>query len=270
MAATPYPALTELPGTSFPVYVSDGTEERARQIAERCRSARHFLGVTFDFELQLRVLVLNPEHWREYATFPVYGMPHYTDAQTLAVAGEDNDFWQSMAPPVDALLPQAAEVMRAAYGQTDGSIDLSLFFDLLAVHEMGHLCHLQASLQFPRRWLMELFCNICLHAYVVAREPQKVLALEAFPSVIAGGEVSQLRYRSLADFERLYTDVGPHNYGWYQCRFHVAAKDIYNAGGVEALKRLWKVFLISNEELAVQLRDDVHPAVARVLTEWAG
>jgi hypothetical protein len=96
------------------------------------------------------------------------------------------------------------------------------------------------------------------------------LALEAFPSVIAGGEVSQLRYRSLADFERLYTDVGPQNYGWYQCRFHVAAKDIYNAGGVEALKRLWKVFLISNEELAVQLRDDVHPAVARVLTEWAG
>jgi hypothetical protein len=44
-----YPALAELPGTSFPVYVSDGTEERARQIAERCRSARHFLGVTFGF-----------------------------------------------------------------------------------------------------------------------------------------------------------------------------------------------------------------------------
>jgi len=130
-------------------------------------------------------------------------------------------------------------------------------------------------LQFPRRWLMELFCNICLHAYVVAREPEKVLALEAFPSVIAGGDVSQLRYRSLADFERLYTDVGPQNYGWYQCRFHVAAKDIYNAGGVEALQRLWRVFLQSNatgsdEELAVQLRDDVHPAVARVLTEWAG
>ncbi len=274
MAATPYPALVELPGASFPVYVSHGTEQRAGQIAERCRSARHFLGVTFDFEPQLRVLVLNPEDWREYATFPVYGMPHYTDAQTLAVAGEDNDFWQSMAPPVDALPPQAAEVMRAAYGQSDGSVDLSLFFDLLAVHEMGHLCHLQASLQFPRRWLMELFCNICLHAYVVAREPEKVLALEAFPSVIAGGEVSQLRYRSLADFERLYTDVGPQNYGWYQCRFHVAAKDIYSAGGVEALERLWRVFLQSSatgsdEELAVQLRDDVHPAVARVLTEWA-
>jgi hypothetical protein len=40
--------------------------------------------------------------------------------------------------------------------------------DLLAVHEVGHLFVDQAANQFdfhlPRRWLVELFCNLGLHA----------------------------------------------------------------------------------------------------------
>jgi hypothetical protein len=201
-------------------------------------------------------------------------MPHYTDERTLAVAGQDNRFWQSMTPPAEALPPQAAQAMQAAYGQPDGSINLSPFFDLLAVHELGHLFQLQAQCQFPRLWLTELFCNICLHAYVVAVEAERLPALETFPQMVANLGVAELRYRNLDDFERLYTDVGAQNYGWYQCRFHVAAKHIYEAGGVEALQRLWKAFLQadekpSDEQLAARLREDVHPEVERVLTAWS-
>ena len=97
--------------------------------------------------------------------------------------------------------------------------------------------------------------------------------METFPRMVASLGVDQLRYQSLADFERLYIDVGPQNYGWYQCRFHVAAKNIYEAGGVEPLQRLWKAFLqsdekLSDEELATRLREDVHPKVEHVLTTW--
>lgn len=268
-----YPSLIEVPSFPFQVYASAGTEPRAQLIAARCRKAHDFLSSTFEFNPQVSVLVLTPRDWSEYATSPVYGMPHYTDERTLAVAGQESDFWQSMAPPVEALPPEAAQAVEAAYGQPDGSVSLSPFFDLLAVHELGHLFQFQGRCQLPRLWLAELFCNLCLHAYTVAAEPEQLPALETFPRVVASLGVAELRYRSLDDFERLYIDVGPQNYGWYQCRLHVAAKHIYEAGGVEALRRLWGVFLradeeLSDEQLAARLGEDVHPTVERVLTAW--
>lgn len=274
MSLNQYPNLIEISDSQFPVYASAGTERQAQSIAVRCRNAREFLGSALEFEPQMNVLVLAPENWDEYANFPVYGMPHYTDERTLAVAGQDNGFWQSMTPPVEALPPEAARAMKAAYGQPDGSINLSPFFDLLTVHELGHLFQFQAKCQFPRLWLAELFCNVCLHAYTVAVEPEQLPALETFPQMVANLEVAELRYRSLEDFERLYIDVGAQNYGWYQCRFHVAAKRIYEAGGIEALQRLWKAFLqsdekLSDEQLAARLREDAHPEIERVLTAWS-
>ncbi len=274
MSLNQYPNLIELSDFQFPVYASAGTEQQAQSIAARCRNAHEFLGSALEFEPQMRVLVLAPEHWGEYANFPVYGMAHFTDERTLAVAGQDNGFWQSMTPPAEALPPEAAQAMKAAYGQPDGSINLSPFFDLIAVHELGHLFQLQGKCQLPRLWLLELFCNICLHAYTVAVEPEQLPALETFPQMVANLGVAELRYRSLEDFERLYTDVGAQNYGWYQCRLHVAAKRIYEAGGIEALQRLWKAFLqsdeeLSDEQLAARLREDAHPEIERVLTAWS-
>jgi hypothetical protein len=221
----------------------------------------------------IRALVLSPVDWPKYTTYPLYGMPHYLDAQTLVIAGQNNSFWQSLTPPLETLPPTAASAMRAAYGQADSSLDLSPFFDLLAVHEMGHLYHSQASRQFPRLWLMELFCNLSLHAYVVAEEPERLSQLEAFPRMICGMGHSHLQYHTLADFERLYVNVGPQNYGWYQCQLHNAAQRIYNAGGIEALQRLWDVPITfdgesTDEELASQLENEVHPEVAQVLISW--
>jgi len=46
-------------------------------------------------------------------------MPHYTDERTLAVAGQESGFWGSMSPPVEALPPEAAHAMKAAYGQPE-------------------------------------------------------------------------------------------------------------------------------------------------------
>jgi hypothetical protein len=268
-----YPNLTELTGFPFPVYVSDGTEQRAQSIASRCHNAHEFLRSALEFDPEICVLVLTPDDWSQHATYPVYGMPHYADERTLVVAGQESDFWQSMSPPAAALPPEAAQAVVAAYGQPNSSIDLSPFFDLLAVHELGHLFQFQGKCQFPRLWLAELFCNICLHAYTVAVEPEQLPALETFPRMVSSLGDAGVRYRSLADFEQLYIDVGPQNYGWYQCRFHVAAKHIYEGGGVEALQRLWRAFLqsdeqLSDEQLAVRLREGVHPEVEHVLTLW--
>lgn len=73
-----------------------------------------------------------------------------------------------------------------------------------------------------------------------------------------------------------YNELGqkhPKNYGWYQCRLHEAAKDIYEAGGQEVLQKLWKTLKETNEvltdaELAALLAKNVHQSVADLLLNW--
>jgi hypothetical protein len=269
-----YPSMHALYGFAFPVYASAGMEQRAHHIAGRCERAHRFLADTLRARADLTVLVLAPEDWRAYTTPPrIYGMPHYPDAWTLAVAGENNEFWRSQVPPLDVLPLPVADTIRFAYGQPDGSLDLSPFFDLLAVHELSHLFHEQSAWQPPRLWLMELFCNLCLHAYTAVQEPDQLTALETLPDMIVSLGHAHHRHHTLEDFERLYTGVGPDNYGWYQCRLHVAARLIYDAGGIAILQRLWSAFSLANgtlsdQELAAQLRADVSPEVERVWTTW--
>ncbi|MEC5156687.1 hypothetical protein [Chryseobacterium sp. MP_3.2] len=67
--------------------------------------------------------------------------------------------------------------------------------------------------------------------------------------------------------------MGPENYGWYQCNFQVAAKDIYNAGEKEVLVKLWIALKnhqeeMTNESFIKMLQKEVHPAVADFYLNW--
>jgi hypothetical protein len=274
-----YPNLVELAGFPIVVYLSPGTEQRAQEIASRCQRAYQFLGATLDFEAEICVLVLAPEHWQDYTGSPMYGVPQTIDRQTLVVAGQNSELWQMIVPPLEGLPPAAAQAIRAVYGQPDGSIDLASYMGLLAVHEMGHLYLDQTTgtfdFNFPRRWLVELFCHLCLHAYLAITEPQQLPSLETFPKTIVAGGVAHLSYLALDDFERLYAGMEPPNFVWYLSQLHLAAQRIYDAGGVETLQQLWKTLAQSNEklsdeQLALRLRTEVHPAVEHVLTKWPG
>jgi hypothetical protein len=160
---------------------------------------------------------------------------------------------------------------------SDGAVAIGAFMDLLAVHELGHLFIDQTAGAFdfhrPRRWLVELFCNLGLHAYVAAVEPAQMDHLTTFPQAIVALGYGRLPHRQLADFERLYADMAPPNFAWYQCQLHLAAHRIYDASGLEVMQALFRTIVqsqddISDAHLALQLRDAVHPAVAQVLTNW--
>jgi hypothetical protein len=164
--------------------------------------------------------------------------------------------------------------MRAVYGQPDGSIDIATYMNLLPVHEVGHLFVDQASGQFdfhlPRRWLVELFCNLSLHAYVVSEEPDRLPYLEMFPQAVVAQDRATFLHQAWHDFEVLYAGMEPPNFLWYLSRLHTAAKRTYDAGGVESLQRLYRTLLRSSgnstdEQLAADLRENVHPEVANVL-----
>ncbi len=117
---------------------------------------------------------------------------------------------------------------------------------------------------------MELFCNLCLHAYVAEAEPAQLPVLTIWPERMKALPIERVRHRSLDDFEKLYVGVGPENYGWYQLRLHVAARDIYDGAGVDGLKLLYRTFAtqrgeLTNRQLAEILEQQVSPEAASLV-----
>lgn len=65
----------------------------------------------------------------------------------------------------------------------------------------------------------------------------------------------------------------PNNYGWYQSRWHIAAKNIYNEGGVDVFEKLWITLKEQSENLddpsfMSLLSEQVHQSVANVPLRW--
>ncbi len=275
--AKPFP-LEEVTGYTQTFYYSQGQEDRAKGFAFFIENAGAYFQTEVGFTPNATLYILAPQHWKDFAAKPlqeVYGFPHNVDNGRLVMAAEDNDFWRSFLPPVDRLPPPMAAQVTKAYGKPDGSYSMMPFFDLLALHEMGHSYTAQAGLKMHRYWMGELFVNIMLHTYVAENQPELLPALEAFPNMVVGAGTAEYTYTSLQDFEKLYPTLGmgPKNYGWYQCKLHSAAKYIYNSGGKSVLKKLWKALEkhqeeMTDEEFISMLKKEVHPAVANVYVEW--
>ncbi|HEY6626363.1 MAG TPA: hypothetical protein VIZ21_05365, partial [Ignavibacteriaceae bacterium] len=158
----------------------------------------------------------------------------------------------------------------------NGGLLMQAFFDLLAIHEIGHAYHHQAGVNVQRMWMGELFCNILLHTYIAENEPEQLPALTVFPQMVIAGVKEEYKFTSLTDVEERYEEIGqkyPKNYSWYQCRWHSAAGDIYDASGVEAFVKFWNAFSdqrekLNDEELAVFLSEKVHQSIADVMLKW--
>ena len=273
-AKAQFSKLDSLSGYNLKVYYSKGQKERALQVAKLSDNAITYNQTLINFKPNVTLLILSPADWPVYTKFPVYGMPHYTNEQVLVVAAEDNSFWQSFIPPLDQLPPSLADQIRNVYVQ-NGKLSMQPFFDLLALHELGHAYHKQASLNVQRKWMGELFCNIFLHTYIAENKPELLPALTLFPNMVVQGGISNYSFTTLGQFESNYEEIAtkyPKNYGWYQCRLHAEARKIYDAGGKLVFQRLWSALKSSSnkddKQFVEQLRNDVHPAIADVMLKW--
>ena len=273
--AQPYDKLQSLSGAAVTTFYSEGFEPRARQTATRLEKVINYYQEMLGFKPVVTVLLLNKADWPLYTKFPVYGMPHYNDDATLVVAAEDNDFWRSFLNMKE--LPEDIRLQaEKVYGLPDKTVSMQAFFDLLAIHELGHAFQMQGKLQVQRKWMGELFCNILLHTYIAEKEPEQLAALTLFPRIVVNGGVKNYRYTSLKDLEERYDEIGqqhPQNYGWYQCRWHAAAAGIYDADGKAVMQRLWNTLKSKQEKLndadfAALLHTGVSSKTADVLRKW--
>lgn len=268
--------LTALESKSIRVYHSAGYEQRATSITHRLEKAISFHEQLVKFRPTVTLLVLSAADWSSYTNFPVYGMPHYNDAQTLIVAAEDNPFWKSFIPSMDQLPVELRTQIETTYRNSEGKLSMEGFFDLLALHELGHAFHQQGGLKMQRNWMGELFCNILLHTYIAENEPEQLPALTVFPNMVIAGGTKEYKYTALQDIEERYEEIGKQhakNYGWYQSRWHHSAANIYDAGGKELFAKLWRALQqhqtsLSNEELLVFLDNAGAKPVADMVRNW--
>lgn len=276
--AQPFDKLPALKGHAAQVYYSAGHEQLATIIAQRVVKALAYYEEMLKFRPTVTLLVLNASDWSTYTTMgAVYGMPHYDPAgKTLFVAAEDNPLWKSFLPPLDQLPQELREQVRAAYKNSDGNLSMQPFFDLLAIHELGHTFSGQAGLTMQRKWMGELFVNILLHTYIAENEPALLPALTTFPRMVVAAGSQEFKYTSLQDIEERYEEIGrqyPKNYGWYQCRWHSAAAAIYDAGGKQVSGKLWNALKstkekLTDEQLVVFLALSADKCVADVMISW--
>ena len=272
-----FPGLTPLEGHLTQVYFSTGSDEKAVRIANQMDHVINFYDDKLMFRPEVILLVLSPDDWGRFTNFPVYGMPHYSNNKTLIVASQNNDFWDSFIPPQESLSADIAELVSRAYSGDDGKLTMEPFFDLLAIHELGHAYHIQDNLLMQRKWMGEVFVNLFLHTYIAEQEPQLLPQLTVFPRmVLASTPKSSLKYTTLKDLEDRYNEIGqqyPMNYGWYQCRWHNSAANIYDSGGIQVVKDLWDVLKsnrepLDDEKFALLLSREVHQKLADVLLKW--
>jgi hypothetical protein len=272
-----YETLSHLNGHRAAIYFSAGAGAKAERMGKQIDGVMAFYTKHLGFNPVVTLLVLSAKDWSTYTNFPFYGMPHYTSNKTLVVASEENDHWRSMVPDLDKMSEDLAQSFKAVYLDKNGVLTMEPFFDLLAIHELGHAYTNQGGLRMQRRWLGELFPNIMLHTYIAEKEPALLPALTVFPKmVVATTDRSVLKYTTLGELETNYNEIGPkypQNYGWYQCRWHVSAGEIYDAGKIQVLINLWEALkaqreVLDDAELASMLKIKGAKSVSEVQLNW--
>lgn len=275
-AQSQYEKLEELKDHSVNIFYSEGHDKRANAIARRVDRAMDYYQQILEFKPEVVLLVLTEQDWPKYTSFPVFGMPHYNDDKLLVVAATDNAFWKSFIPPMGQLPPSLAEQIRAVYRNENDSLSMEAFFDLLALHELGHAFHFQAGLNMQRKWMGELFVNILLHTYVAENEPEQLPALTLFPRMVINSGTKGYAYTGLKDVHEKYEEIGqehPRNYGWYQSRWHFSAGQIYDAAGPGVGRKLWDALKAQKEDLPDELlpgflERSSHSSVADMIRNW--
>ena len=274
--AQDYSKLAILNNHKVKVYYSPGYEQRATSITERVDKAFDYYQQLLNTSPEVTLLVLTVEDWPKYTKMPVIGMPHYKDDKVLVVAAHDNDFWKSFIPPMDKLPASLADQIRAAYKNDKGELSMQPFFDLLALHELGHAFHFQEGINMQRKWMGELFVNIMLHTFIAEKESSSLPALTVFPQMVIMAGTTGYKFTSLKDVHEKYEEIGsqhPQNYGWYQSRWHAAAGKIYDAEGVNAGKIVWSALknqkqTLTDDELVPFFEHAGAMAIATMIKTW--
>lgn len=195
-----------LPG-KIPVLYSKNYKVRARAVQALVEECAEFYKPLFPkIKFDLYIMVLNQKDWKKIhlTSLSNYGMPNYI-------------------PEISKLFaPADKKAVGELFGETDNTPDTHLSrFDCIALHELGH-----AFLQtFNKLYTGKLWTDEFLASYFAICFFEEHKEYPGLPQVGETGYTP--KYKSLTDFEHLYSNVGDQNYGWYQAQFQNLGYELY-------------------------------------------
>ncbi len=211
------------------LHFSPGYAKRAQTLGKLVSEAHFFLAEWLDVEARTTVSLLRRESWRRVRRAP-YGYPHSTpDKSTLFAPAH---YPQRLISRQRVLFEQATPVLQQKICEDRHKIDdaIKQFFDLVAIHELGHLFIHHLQLQLGTRWLTELIANLFATAFFVEVRPDLALTWLAWSELQVELDVS---YRSLEAYETGYTSLDFANSNYYQGRFNQKALLLWQTHGRE-------------------------------------
>ena len=282
--------LARLDGYPFEVRYSDGALMRALAAADVAANAYGYLGRLFTgVDPDIAVIVADKADWQSRQP---YGLPFFNDDDgqirpgILVMPAGSGDFWTAIGQDIRDASPRGYTRLLAAYPDGADGLDLQPFFDLVTIHELGHAFEMLGDLRLPTFWLGEIFANLALHAFVAARQPDRLNTLEVLSTVGAqsrrlGARMRAEGYSTLEELEAHYTGgdqpMNPLNYIWYQYRWQRLAAKMFNADGEDGLVRFWNCFhgtdrlgsvKVTAASLAPLLSTEVSETLGRAIQNW--
>lgn len=200
-----------------PTYYSKMYKVRAKAMQELMSNCILFYEAKFpDKKFNIPLYLLNKSDWEKVPFGEPYGMPFYNGHNIIMViAAEKNALRRLTGLPDDPV--------------KSDSILSSL--DYQPIHELGHYFFITLHNIYREKWLNEFIATYFLICFI--KEKNLVPGLEN--ELKADYPVA---HKTLEDFQKLYGDVGPANYHWYQCKFAQLGYKLYPQFKLELIKKV--------------------------------
>ena len=203
-------------------FYSPGARERAELLQERLRAADAFFREHLDVEPQMRLAVLDEQHWSSIRPGP-YGIPFVSDSPWVAVmpALLDKAVVAQIYSAAESALPADA---AQALARVDVSYEeaVTQVVDLIGFHEVGHVYVRSLGFRPERtaRWFEELLATYAAYSYLQEADPDAIIVWNSLSEAILNFVPPETR--SLDDFNAIYIrGMGPATYGWFQSHFNL-------------------------------------------------
>jgi hypothetical protein len=252
------------------VYYSPGFEPRVLEVRPLVEEMMSFYQDRLKIKADFTLAILTKAHWSTHpeAAKRPYGVPFVTGKPSVAFvhATADNAVTSLILKYKERLPSAKVEEVEASGFNFDAAA--VKFVDLIGLHELGHVYTAAYDIDPQNKWLSELLANYFAYAFLREKQAKLGLLFKAMNSL--GAPNYSPKYRSLDDFERLYSGVGVENYGWYQATFTQKAVKVYEKKGLSFLADVRRAFPQGKtEQLTVQVVLQRLEAIHPRFVEWS-
>lgn len=239
-------------------YYSPKARERASQLASMAERSYAFLKGFFKADVDLALLVLNPEDWNKRQPTIPYGTPFADLGAVHFAARIAKPFIEALAPMFANCPSRLKESLISAVGQKEAAFSLAVqtFLDNLVVHEFTHGFCEKRRINFGAAWLNELFANYTAYAFLKRFEAEyskELRIFETLSKIFYEGGRPIVKHTSLEDFERLYVRMGLLNFLWYHGKFFIGIFELYSKYGESFINDLVDIFEVTDDILAQRI-----------------